>query len=341
MNHQLMRTLNKIKARLEQSLDECEDTLEKEKKAKGDVEKLKRKIEGDLKLTQEAVADLERVKNELEQSVQRKDKEISSMVAKLEDEGTLGNKYNKQVKELQTRLDELDEELAIERQNRAKAEKNRSLLARDIEDLGQKLEDAGNNTSTQIELNKKREAELGALKSELEESVIGHEGTLAALRQKHNNTMAELGEQIDNLNKMKGKAEKDKSNMERDLQEARTGLDEAMREKANHERNGKLTQGLIVESNQKLDEMARALNEADSSKKRLQVENLDLQRQIEETENAIAALGKNKVSLTTQLEDTKHLADAEARDRASLLSKFKNVNTEVKRARPKVILYTG
>merc|ERR1712226_503567 len=115
--------LNKIKARLEQSLDECEDTLEKEKKTKGDVDKLKRKIEGDLKLTQEAVADLERVKNELDQSVQRKDKEISSMTAKIEDEGTLGNKYGKQIKELQTRLDELDEELAIERQNRAKAEK--------------------------------------------------------------------------------------------------------------------------------------------------------------------------------------------------------------------------
>merc|ERR1712135_168862 len=121
-----------------------------------------------------------------------------------------------------------DEELAIERQNRAKAEKNRSMLSRDIEDLGQKLEDAGNNTSTQTELNKKREGELCKLKAELEESVIGHEGTLAALRQKHNNTMAELGEQIDNLNKMKGKAEKDKSNMERDLQEARGGLDEAM-----------------------------------------------------------------------------------------------------------------
>jgi myosin heavy chain 6/7 len=321
--------LNKVKARLEQSLDECEDALEKEKKTKGDGEKLKRKIEGDLKLTEEAVADLERVKNELEQSVQRKDKEIGSMSAKIEDEGTLGNKYNKQIKELQTRLDELDEELAIERQNRAKAEKNRSVLARDIEDLGQKLEDAGNNTSTQIELNKKREAELAKLKAELEESVIGHEGTLAAIRQKHNNTMAELGEQIDNLNKMKAKAEKDKAGMERDLQDSRSTLDEAMREKANHERNGKLTQGLIVESNQKLDEMARALNEADSSKKKLQVENQDLQRQIEEIENSIAALGKNKVSLSTQLEDTKHLADAEARDRASLLSKFKNMNTEV------------
>ena len=136
-------------------------------------------------------------------------------------------------------------------------------------------------------------------------------------------------EQIDGLNKNKAKAEKDKSGMERDLQEARQGLDEAMRDRANHERNGKLSQGLIVEAHQKLDEMARALNEADSSKKKLQVENQDLCRQIEETENAIAALGKNKISLATQLEDTKRLGDGEARDRASLLSKYKALTTDV------------
>merc|ERR1712141_555670 len=265
--------LNKVKAKLEQSLDECEDSLEREKKSKSDVEKIKRKVEGDLKLTQEAVSDLERIKSELGQTVQRKEKETASMGAKIDDEATLGSKYNKQVKELQGRLEEVDEELAIERQNRAKAEKNRSLLSRDIEDLGQRLEDAGNNTATQIELNKKRESELAKLKGELEESNISHEGTLAALRQKHNNNMAELGEQIDGLNKMKAKAEKDKSGMERDLQEARAGLDEGMRDRANHERNGKLTAALIVESHQKLDEMARALNEADSSKKKLQVEN--------------------------------------------------------------------
>ena len=321
--------LNKVKAKLEQSLDECEDSLEREKKTKGDVEKLKRKVDGDLKLTQEAVSDLERVKSELSQTIQRKEKELASMGAKIDDEQTLASKYSKQIKELQTRLEELDEELCIERQNRAKAEKNRATLSRDIEDLAEKLEDAGNNTATQIELNKKREAELAKLKAELEESNIAHEGTLAALRQKHNNNMSEMGEQIDGLNKMKAKTEKDKANMERDLQEARAGLDEAMRDRANHERNGKLTQGLIVEANTKLDEMARALNEADSSRKKLQVENQDLIRQIEETENAIAALGKSKISLNTQLEDTKRLGDSESRDRASLLARFKNLNTEV------------
>merc|ERR1712044_22409 len=168
--------------------------------------------------------------------MQRKDKEIASVSSKIDDEATLGAKYNKQVKELQGRLEELDEELCIERQNRAKAEKNRATLSRDIEDLASRLEDAGNNTATHIELNKKRDAELAKLKAELEESNIAHEGTLAALRQKHNNNMAEMGEQIDSLNKMKSKSEKDKANMERDLQEARANLDESMRDRANHER---------------------------------------------------------------------------------------------------------
>merc|ERR1711881_527633 len=291
---------------------------------------------GDLKLTQEAVSDLERVKSELGQTIQRKEKEITSMSAKIEDEQTLASKYSKQIKELQSRLEELDEELVIERQNRARAEKNRATLSRDIGDLAEKLEDAGNNTATQIELNKKRESELAKLKAELDESNIAHEGTLAALRQKHNNNMSEMGEQIDGLNKMKAKAEKDKSGMERDLQEARAALDEGMRDRANHERNGKLTAALIVESNVKLDDMARALNEADSSRKKLQVENQDLSRQIDEVEAAIAALGKGKISLTTQLEDTKRLGDSEARDRAALLAKFKNLSTELEMGKTKL-----
>merc|ERR1719367_972510 len=80
--------LSKVKGKLEQSLDECEDALEREKKAKSDVEKIKRKVEGDLKLTQEAVSDLERIKSELSQTVQRKEKELASMSAKIEDEQT-------------------------------------------------------------------------------------------------------------------------------------------------------------------------------------------------------------------------------------------------------------
>merc|ERR1711872_943319 len=103
--------LNKLKIRLEKSLDEVEDSWEREEKHKGDIEKLKRQVEGNLKLTQETVVDLERNKIELGQVLQRKEKENSSLMGKIEDEQTLGGKLNTQIKELQSRIEELDEDL--------------------------------------------------------------------------------------------------------------------------------------------------------------------------------------------------------------------------------------
>merc|ERR1711972_1088782 len=189
---------------------------------------------------------------------------------------------------------------------------SRTVLKKDIEDVASRLEAAGSNTATQVELNKKREAELGRIKAELEELKIAQEGTLAALRMKHNNTMGDLGEQIDSLNGSKVKSEKDKAGLELDLRDARLDLEDAVKGKAELDKQGKLLQGSIVDSNTRLDEMARALNEAESTKKRLFVENQDLNRQIEELEAGIANANKGKISLTTQLEDTKSLADAEA-----------------------------
>merc|ERR1711872_597496 len=78
--------LNRVKAKLEQNLDELEDNLEREKKLRGDVDKMKRKTEGDLKLTQEAVADLERNQKELENTLIRKENETAALSSKLEDE---------------------------------------------------------------------------------------------------------------------------------------------------------------------------------------------------------------------------------------------------------------
>merc|ERR1712223_656413 len=72
------------------------------------------------------------------------------------------------------------------------------------------------------------------------------------------------------------------------------------------------------------------------TKKRLQVENQDLSRQIEELEAGISNANKGKISLTTQLEDTKSLADAEAKDRAALLTKYKNMSTDLENLREKI-----
>ncbi|TRY72726.1 hypothetical protein TCAL_00264, partial [Tigriopus californicus] len=320
--------LIRIKSKLEMSLDEAEDNLEREKKAKSEVEKIKRKVESDLKLTQETIADLERVKSELHQGMLRKEKEWSLLLAKFDDEATLGGKYMKQTKEIQSRIEELEEQLVVERASKCKAEKARSMLSKDLEDLSLRLDEAGANTATQVELNRKRELELERLKRDIEERNISHEQTLSALRMKQNNTMAELGEQIDTLNGSKMKAEKDKACLERDLYEARQTLEEGVRAKAELDRDGKLTQGSITEAHQQIDDLARALNEAESQKKRLEMEKMDLERQIDDMENSLASQSKQKNSLTTQVNDMKSLGDAEARDRSALLAKLKGLTTE-------------
>ncbi|XP_039950822.1 myosin heavy chain, muscle isoform X5 [Bactrocera tryoni] len=328
--------LNKVKAKLEQTLDELEDSLEREKKLRGDVEKAKRKVEGDLKLTQEAVSDLERNKKELEQTIQRKDKELSSITAKLEDEQVGVGKHQRQIKELQARIEELEEEVEAERQARAKAEKQRADLARELEELGERLEEAGGATSAQIELNKKREAELSKLRRDLEEANIQHESTLANLRKKHNDAVAEMAEQVDQLNKLKAKAEHDRQTCHNELNQTRSACDQLARDKAAQEKIAKQLQHTLNEVQGKLDETNRTLNDFDASKKKLSIENSDLLRQLEEAESQVSQLSKIKISLTTQLEDTKRLADEESRERATLLGKFRNLEHDLDNLREQV-----
>ncbi|XP_069185686.1 myosin heavy chain, muscle isoform X39 [Procambarus clarkii] len=321
--------LNKVKAKLEQTLDELEDSLEREKKLRAEVDKAKRKVEGDLKLTQEAVADLERNKKELEQTIQRKDKEVSSLASKLEDEQGLVSKLQKQIKELQARIEELEEELEHERQARAKAEKSKTHLGRELEELGERLDEAGGATAAQIELNKKREAELAKLRRDLEESNIQHEGALVNLRKKHNDAVAEMSEQIDHLNKMKARLEKEKGQLQNQADDLKIATDHMAADKAGAEKMNKQLQHQMNEIQSKLDEANRTLNDFDATKKKLAVENADLLRQVEEAESQISQLSKLKLSLTNQLEDNRKLADDECRERATLLGKFRNLEHDI------------
>merc|ERR1712228_205647 len=218
--------LANIKSKLESTLDELEDSHNKEKRGRADIEKNRRKLEGELKVTQESVNDLERSKKELEAAIGRKEKDLGSLASKLEDEQSIVAKTQKTIKEIGARVEELEEELEAERQARAKAERKRSDLARELEQLGERLNEAGGATAAQVELNKKREAEVGKLRKDLEEAHIQQEATMMNLKRKHQDAVAEMSEQIDQLSKMKAKVEKDKSNINHEVVDIRAATDE-------------------------------------------------------------------------------------------------------------------
>ena len=185
----------------------------------------------------------------------RKDFETSQLLSKIEDEQSLGSQLQKKIKELQVnfnamqitdqnieqltkcllfqaRIEELEEEIEAEHAARAKVEKQRSDLSRELEEISERLEEAGGATSLQIEMNKKREAEFQKLRRDLEESTLQYEATSAALRKKQADSVAELGEQIDNLQRVKQKLEKEKSEYKMEIDDLSSNMEAIAKSKA-------------------------------------------------------------------------------------------------------------
>jgi len=115
--------------------------------------------------------------------------------------------------------------------------------------------------------------------------------------------------------------EKERNSVAQEMEEANQVLQTHMAEKNILEKNGKLINANINDMQVRVEEMQRALHEADGSKRKLMVEQCDLTHHLEEAERTLHQLSKDKTSLTTQLDDSKRLADAETRVNRISISK--------------------
>ncbi|KAL2091266.1 hypothetical protein ACEWY4_013529 [Coilia grayii] len=313
-----VNTLTKSKTKLEQQVDDLEGSLEQEKKLRMDLERAKRKLEGDLKLTQESVMDLENDKQQSDEKIKKKDFEISQHLSKIEDEQSLGAQLQKKIKELQARIEELEEEIEAERAARAKIEKQRADLSRELEEISERLEEAGGATAAQIEMNKKREAEFQKLRRDLEESTLQHEATASALRKKQADSVAELGEQIDNLQRVKQKLEKEKSEYKMEIDDLSSNMEAVAKAKANLEKMCRTLEDQMSEFKTKSDENMRQLNDVSAQRARLQTENGEFGRQLEEKEALVSQLTRGKQAYTQQIEELKRQIEEEVKAKNAL-----------------------
>ncbi|KAJ8400135.1 hypothetical protein AAFF_G00398290 [Aldrovandia affinis] len=313
-----VNTLTKAKTKLEQQVDDLEGSLEQEKKLRMDLERAKRKLEGDLKLAQESIMDLENDKQQSDEKIKKKDFETSQLLSKIEDEQSLGAQLQKKIKELQARIEELEEEIEAERAARAKVEKQRADLSRELEEISERLEEAGGATSAQIEMSKKREAEFQKLRRDLEESTLQHEATAAALRKKQADSVAELGEQIDNLQRVKQKLEKEKSEYKMEIDDLASNMEAVAKSKGNLEKMCRTLEDQYGELKAKYDENGRQLNDWGAQKARLATENGEMGRQLEEKEALVSQLTRGKQAYTQQIEELKRHIEEESKAKNAL-----------------------
>uniref|UniRef100_A0A8C8BM47 Myosin heavy chain n=1 Tax=Otus sunia TaxID=257818 RepID=A0A8C8BM47_9STRI len=313
-----VNTLTKAKTKLEQQVDDLEGSLEQEKKLRMDLERAKRKLEGDLKLAHDTIMDLENDKQQLDEKLKKKDFEISQIQSKIEDEQALGMQLQKKIKELQARIEELEEEIEAERTSRAKAEKHRADLSRELEEISERLEEAGGATAAQVEMNKKREAEFQKMRRDLEEATLQHEATAAALRKKHADSTAELGEQIDNLQRVKQKLEKEKSELKMEIDDLASNMESVSKAKANLEKMCRTLEDQLSEIKTKEEQNQRMINDLNTQRARLQTESGEYSRQVEEKDALISQLSRGKQGFTQQIEELKRHLEEEIKAKNAL-----------------------
>ncbi|XP_070251085.1 myosin-8 [Myotis yumanensis] len=313
-----VNTLTKAKTKLEQQVDDLEGSLEQEKKLRMDLERAKRKLEGDLKLAQESTMDTENDKQQLDEKLKKKEFEISNLLSKIEDEQAVEIQLQKKIKELQARTEELEEEIEAERASRAKAEKQRSDLSRELEEISERLEEAGGATSAQVEMNKKREAEFQKMRRDLEEATLQHEATAATLRKKHADSMAELGEQIDNLQRVKQKLEKEKSELKMEIDDLSSNSEAISKAKGNLEKMCRTLEDQLSELKTKEEEQQRLINDLTAQRARLQTESGEYSRQLDEKDALVSQLSRSKQASSQQIEDMKRQLEEETKAKNAL-----------------------
>ncbi|XP_049927737.1 myosin heavy chain, fast skeletal muscle-like [Epinephelus moara] len=302
-----------------QVASESENLSDAEERCEGLI-KSKIQLEAKLKETTERLEDEEEMNAELTAKKRKLEDECSELKKDIDDlELTLAKvEKEKHATENKARIEELEEEIEAERAARAKVEKQRADLSRELEEISERLEEAGGATAAQIEMNKKREAEFQKLRRDLEESTLQHEATAAALRKKQADSVAELGEQIDNLQRVKQKLEKEKSEYKMEIDDLSSNMEAVAKAKGNLEKMCRTLEDQLSELKTKSDENIRQINDTSAQKARLLTENGEFSRQIEEKEALVSQLTRGKQAFTQQIEELKRQIEEEVKAKNAL-----------------------
>ena len=110
-----------------------------------------------------------------------------------------------------------------------------------------------------------------------------------------------------------------------EIDDMRSAAEEVTRSKVISEKQNKNLLLQLNDANKKVDESNFMLTEYQKAKQKLNAENSELLRQLQELENTAYASSRSVESLAVGLEEQKQVCNEEAKERSSLLSKYRNL----------------
>ncbi|KAM9746242.1 myosin-14-like isoform 2-T2 [Menidia menidia] len=324
------RNLLKLKTKHESMLSELEVRLKKEEKARSDVEKAKRKLEAELSEHQEQISDLTAQIAQLRVQLASREEELQACQNRLEEESGQRGAALRRLRELEAQLSELQEDLEAERCARGKVEAARRGLGEELEALRGELEDSLDTTAAQQELRAKREQEAAILKRALEEEGRSHENQIQELRQKQNQSLEELSQQLEAARRARASLEKAKLSLEKESSDLGGELRALGAAKQELEQKKKKLEAQLGELVAKATEAERHRGELGERVAKLTAELDSATAQLSEAEEKNTKLGRDVSSLSSQLHDAQELLSEESRQKLNLSGRLRTLEEEQK-----------
>jgi len=232
-------------------------------------------------------------------------------------------RYEEQIRVLQ---EDLDSEMSMRR----RIEHEKQNLQMQIISLSERLTEAESGSESQLDINRKREAEMAKLRKLLEDVHTESEMQIHQLRTKHQTAMMELQEQIERMSRDKEKVVKEKSVMKTEISELYAQIEILQSEKVSIKKVVEKLEITVNEYHIKIEDLNRTVMEVSSSKQKLQMEAQEANKKLNEMKLAIEHAGMDKNKFSVQLEELRRAADNETRSRNAAETKIATLERNIK-----------
>merc|ERR1712042_244397 len=232
-------------------------------------------------------------------------------------------RYEEQIRVLQ---EDLDSEMSMRR----RIEHEKQSLQMQIISLSERLTEAESGSESQLDINRKREAEMAKLRKLLEDVHTESEQQIHQLRTKHQTAMMELQEQIERMSRDKEKVVKEKSVMKTEISELYAQIEILQSEKVSIKKVVEKLEITVNEYHLKIEDLNRTVMDVTSAKQKLQMESQEATKKLNEMRLAIEHAGMDKNKFAAQLEELRRAADSEARARNAAETKISTLERTIK-----------
>lgn len=323
-----VKQLTKIKTKNDATIADLEDRIRREQQMRSDLEAQKRRLESELNDMKDQLQENKVQVEDLHVSLAKREEELNLALTKCDEESALKTQAQKALREAQSQVLELQEDIDSEKQIRAKVEKERRALKEEYEALQTQWMDSIDITTTQQQLTVQREQEVGVLKKNLEEEVSQHNLQISELRAKHAKAIDELNEQLDSARKAKAALEKTKSTFEAENADMANELKALHAQRQESERRRKQLEQAIQDLNTKFADSDRSRAELLERYNKVQNELEIATQQLEDFDQRASAASKSSTAFEAQLAETQEVLQEETKQKLALSARLRQLESE-------------